>query len=224
MGISRSAYYGARDGARRHCHRRSDERHPRRIRTLWLAARPGSPPPARPRGQSQEGQASHARARSPATHASATCGDNGQRTTIRPSAIGQKTCFDGANQLWVADITYVAIAVGFVYVAVILDAWSRRVVGYAISRSIDVRLTLAALKAAIEDASRRPAACIIPTAALQGGFKWSSQHLDGSCDEHSKTALGSFWAGALVLTRSTAGGRARGAAAILGSDCGRHGE
>jgi putative transposase len=49
----------------------------------------------------------------------------------------------------VADITYVAIAVGFVYVAVILDAWSRRVVGYAISRSIDARLTLAALKAAI---------------------------------------------------------------------------
>ena len=59
---------------------------------------------------------------------------------------------------------------------------------------------------------------------LSGGFKWSSQHLDGSCDEHSKTALGSFWAGALVLTRSTAGGRARGAAAILGSDCGGHGE
>jgi putative transposase len=57
---------------------------------------------------------------------------------------------DGPNQLWVADITYVAITVGFVYVAVILDAWSRRVVGYAISRSIDARLTVAALKAAIE--------------------------------------------------------------------------
>jgi putative transposase len=56
---------------------------------------------------------------------------------------------DGPNRLWVADITYVAIAVGFVYVAVILDAWSRRVVGYAISKSIDARLTLAALKAAI---------------------------------------------------------------------------
>jgi putative transposase len=39
----------------------------------------------------------------------------------------------GPNELWVADLTYVAIAVGFVYVAVILDAWSRRVVGYAIS-------------------------------------------------------------------------------------------
>jgi len=48
---------------------------------------------------------------------------------------------DGPDRLWVADISYVAIAVGFVYVAVILDAWSRRVVGYAISRSIDARLT-----------------------------------------------------------------------------------
>ena len=57
---------------------------------------------------------------------------------------------DRPDRLWVADITYVAIAVGFAYVAVILDAWSRRVVGYAISRSIDARLTMAALKSAIE--------------------------------------------------------------------------
>ena len=57
---------------------------------------------------------------------------------------------DGPDQLWVADITYVAILEGFAYVAVILDAWSRRAVGYAISRSIDVRLTLAALNAALE--------------------------------------------------------------------------
>jgi putative transposase len=56
---------------------------------------------------------------------------------------------DGPDQLWVADITYVTIIGGFAYVAVVLDAWSRRVVGYAISRSIDARLTLAALAAAI---------------------------------------------------------------------------
>src|SRR5580704_16392591 len=56
--------------------------------------------------------------------------------------------------LTVADITYVAIVEGFAYVAVILDAWSRRAVGYAISRSIDARLTLAALGAAVE--SRKP--------------------------------------------------------------------
>jgi putative transposase len=57
---------------------------------------------------------------------------------------------DGPNQLWVADITYVAIHEDFAYLAVILDAGSRRAVGYAIGRSIDVRLTLAPLRAAIE--------------------------------------------------------------------------
>jgi putative transposase len=131
---------------------------------------------------------------------------------------------DRPDRLWVADITYVAIAVGFAYVAVILDAWSRRVVGYAISRSIDARLTMAALKSAVERRKPPPGCMHHSDRGSQGGFKWSSQHLDGSCDEHSKTALGLFWAGALVLTRSTAGGRARGAAAILGSDCGGHGE
>ena len=65
----------------------------------------------------------------------------------------------GANQLWVADITYIAIEVGFVYLAAILDAWSRRVVGYAIGRRIDARLALAALKAAIA-ARQPPAGCI----------------------------------------------------------------
>jgi putative transposase len=66
---------------------------------------------------------------------------------------------DGPNQLWVADITYIAISTGFVYLAAILDAWSRRVVGYAISRSIDARLATAALKAAIE-ARQPPEGCV----------------------------------------------------------------
>ena len=61
---------------------------------------------------------------------------------------------DGPDQLWVSDITFVAIAAGFVYLAVILDAWSRRVVGYALGRTMEARLTVAALQAAI--AARRP--------------------------------------------------------------------
>jgi putative transposase len=60
----------------------------------------------------------------------------------------------GPNQLWVADTTYIAIAAGFVYLAAILDAWSRRVVGCAIGRRIDARLALAALKSSI--ATRQP--------------------------------------------------------------------
>ena len=82
---------------------------------------------------------------------------------------------DGPNQLWVADITYVAIVEGFAYVAVILDAWSRRAVGYAISRSIDMRLTLAALNAAIERRTPPPGCVHHSDRGSQGGFKWSSQ-------------------------------------------------
>jgi putative transposase len=66
---------------------------------------------------------------------------------------------NGPDQLWVADITYVGISRGFVYVAVILDAWSRRVVGYALGRQIDTRLTLAALQAAVE-LRHPPSGCI----------------------------------------------------------------
>jgi putative transposase len=77
---------------------------------------------------------------------------------IFPDLVREKMV-DGPNQVWVADITYIAIAVGFVYMAAILDAWSRRVVGYAISRSMDARLAVAALKAAIR-ARRPPNGCI----------------------------------------------------------------
>jgi putative transposase len=74
-------------------------------------------------------------------------------------AISRRPDAGGPNQLWVADITYVAITIGFVYLAVILDAWSRRVVGYAISRAIDARLAVAALKAAI-NARDPPRGCV----------------------------------------------------------------
>jgi putative transposase len=60
----------------------------------------------------------------------------------------------GPDQLWVADLTSIRILSGFVYLAVILDAWSRRVVGWALSRRIDADLALAALEAAL--AGREP--------------------------------------------------------------------
>lgn len=61
---------------------------------------------------------------------------------------------DGPNQVWVADLTYLRLEREFAYLAVILDAWSRKVVGYAVSHVLDARLPLAALEAALE--SRRP--------------------------------------------------------------------
>jgi transposase InsO family protein len=55
----------------------------------------------------------------------------------------------GVNQLWRADITYVRLREEFVYLAVILDAWSRRVVGWALDRTMEDELTLTALRMAI---------------------------------------------------------------------------
>jgi transposase InsO family protein len=63
---------------------------------------------------------------------------------------------DGIDQLWVSDITYIRLEGEFVYLAVILDAYSRRVIGWALSRRIDTELTLAALQMALLNRTVRP--------------------------------------------------------------------
>jgi putative transposase len=65
----------------------------------------------------------------------------------------------GTNQAWVADITYIRILRGFVYLAALLDRYSRKVIGWAISKRIDAELCLAALKIAL-DTRKPPAGCI----------------------------------------------------------------
>jgi transposase InsO family protein len=60
----------------------------------------------------------------------------------------------GVDQLWVADITYIRLEEEFVFLAVVLDAFSRRVIGWALERTLEDELTLAALRMAL---SRRPA-------------------------------------------------------------------
>ena len=65
----------------------------------------------------------------------------------------------GIDQLWVADLTYIRLREQFVYLAVILDAFSRRVVGWGVDDSLHVELPLAALRKALE--SRRPAVGLV---------------------------------------------------------------
>jgi putative transposase len=61
----------------------------------------------------------------------------------------------GLDQLWVADLTYIRLELEFVYLAVILDAFSRRVIGWALDRMLESTLTLQALRMALK--RRRPA-------------------------------------------------------------------
>lgn len=72
---------------------------------------------------------------------------------IYPNLLKGKTVTD-INQVWVSDITYIRILTGFVFLAVILDLFSRRVVGWAISKSLNHELTTSALRTAIE--TRKP--------------------------------------------------------------------
>lgn len=62
----------------------------------------------------------------------------------------------GINQAWIADITYIRILKGFVFLAAILDRYSRKVIGWAISKQIDAELCLAAVENCSKSASSTP--------------------------------------------------------------------
>ena len=71
------------------------------------------------------------------------------------NSLNQEFKADGPNQKWVADITYLPTSTGWIYLAVVLDLYSRKVVGWAISNSLQTTLITEALRQAIE--RRRPA-------------------------------------------------------------------
>ena len=77
-----------------------------------------------------------------------------QRQRPAPDLVKREFTADGANQLWVADMTYVPTWAGFIYLAIVLDVWSRRVVGWAIGEQMTAELVLTALNMALQQ--RRP--------------------------------------------------------------------
>ena len=86
-------------------------------------------------------------------------------TTVRdrdrrpaPDLIERDFTAAGPNRLWVADITYIPTWAGFLYLAVVLDVWSRRVVGWSMALHLRTELVLNALDMALEQ--RRPVAVI----------------------------------------------------------------
>ena len=89
----------------------------------------------------------------------------GPRTTRRdvqarpaPDRVERHFEADGPNRLWVADITYVPTLVGFLYLAIVLDVFSRRVVGWAMATHLRTELVTEALEMAV--AQRRPEAVV----------------------------------------------------------------
>ena len=108
----------------------------------------------------------------------------------------------GPNQAWMTDITYIETGEGWLYLAAILDVWSRRVVGWACGPTLHVSLVLAALSAALRQ--RKPPkglmhhsdrgvqyACHEYAAALLAAGLIASMSRKGNC--YDNAAMESFW-------------------------------
>lgn len=107
------------------------------------------------------------------------------KTTIRdrdaapaPDLVNRTFSASAPNRLWVADITYVSTWSGFLYVAVVVDVFSRAVVGWSMAGHLRTKLILDALDMAI--ARRRPGDGLVHHSdrGTQGEFHRSSQHLE----------------------------------------------
>jgi hypothetical protein len=149
------------------------------------------------------------------------------RCTTRPGAtehyapdlVQRHFTADQPNALWLADVTYVPTDEGWLYLAVVLDVFSRYVVGWAMDARLNSQLVLTALEMAY--AQRCPDDVIHHSDhGREGGFKRSSQHFnDGGCDDNSKTALGSVRTGEVAFTRPADREATCEATAVLGSYC-----
>jgi transposase InsO family protein len=100
----------------------------------------------------------------------------GRPDLLAKDLVDRQFARSGPNQLWVTDITEHHTREGKVYCAVVLDAYSRRVVGWSIDASPTAALVTNALGMAIE--SRRPPVAVIihSDQGVQGGLNWSMQH------------------------------------------------
>jgi transposase InsO family protein len=105
-----------------------------------------------------------------------------------------------------ADITYIPTSEGWLYLAVILDLFTRKVVGWAMRDHMRAELTIAALTMAIQ--RQRPGAGLIHHSdrGKQGGINWSSQHNREECCDGRETAVGSSVTGQVEVARAAGDG------------------
>ena len=72
-----------------------------------------------------------------------------QEARPAPGLADRRFSASGLNQPWVADIAYVPTATGFLYLAVVLDAWSRKIVGWSMANRLQAELALDAIEAVV---------------------------------------------------------------------------
>ena len=95
-----------------------------------------------------------------------------------PDLVERQFEIEGPNRLWVADITYVPTASGFLYLAVVLDVWSRRVIGWCMASHLRTKLVLDALRMAVQQ--RKPDGVIHHS---DQGSQYTSLAFGKQCEE-----------------------------------------
>ena len=105
--------------------------------------------------------------------------DSRHNLPVYPNLAGRMV-LTAINQLWVADITYIRLRVEFVYLAVVLDAFSRRVIGWALGRSLEAGLAVTALEMALNE--RKPQPGLVHHS--DRGVQYASQDYTGLLKRH----------------------------------------
>jgi len=97
------------------------------------------------------------------------------------------------NQLWIADITYIRLQLEFVFLAVILDAFSRRTIGWALDRTLSAELTLTALRMAVSRRAIPPGLVHHSDQGVQYASRDYTQFLQGLGIQISMSRKGNPW-------------------------------
>jgi putative transposase len=108
--------------------------------------------------------------------------DSRHNLPVYPNLAAQ-TVPTAINQLWVADITYIRLRTEFVYLAVILDAFSRRVIGWALGRTLEAKLAVSALHMALLE--RKPSSGLVHHS--DRGVQYASQEYTELLKQHQAT-------------------------------------
>jgi putative transposase len=196
LGVSTAGYYAWRDRPPS-VHAQADAALLKQVRTVHVGSRQiyGAP---RIHAQLRADGARHGRKRIARLMREAglvgACHRQGGPTTQRdkearpaPGLVDRDFTAQACNQLWVADITFVPTAAGFLYLAVVLDAWSRKIVGWSMANHLRTELVLDALEMVV---GQRRARNVIHHS--DQGSQYTSLAFGGRCREASvRPSMGS---------------------------------
>ena len=146
--------------------------------------------------------------------------DTGERSAVSDNLLDRAFEASAPNQKWIADFTYIWTAEGWLYVAAVVDLFSRRVVGWAMKAEMTAQLVTDALIMAIWRRGKPDSLLHHSDQGSQIRFSGRRNTLvGGSCDEEVEATIGSIWTSTIAFTRAPVCSEQRKARKVLGGNC-----